>query len=138
MMGLQFPKGEKRVTARMRTKRQAAKVVTTVRARCVERDGDCRIGDWELNPDDWHDDALRGDGQPAIVCEGRSEWAHLGDKKRFKTRGMPAERRHTTAGSLMLCTRHHTDYDHGRLQIVGEDANEPLEFRYVTGRRQTA
>lgn len=127
---LTFAKSEPRVKARMRTKRQAAKVVQHVRAQCVERDGDCRIGEWEHNPHDLHDDALTGDGQRAIVCDGRSEWAHLGAQKRFKTRGQPATTRHTTAGSLMLCQRHHRDYDAGRLEIVGADANGVLDFRY--------
>lgn len=113
-----------------RTKRQAQKVVTRVRAACVERDGHCRIGEWENNPCDLHDGALTGDGQPVIGCEGRSEWAHLGAQKRFKTRGQPATTRHTTAGSLMLCQRHHRDYDAGRMEIVGDNADGVLDFSY--------
>lgn len=125
-----FPKGptqRKRINA---VRRQAAKVVKSVRAQCVERDGDCRIGDWENNPCDCHDGALTGDGEPVKGCEGRSEWAHLGEQKRFKTRGQPATTRHTTAGSLMLCTRHHRDYDAGRMEIRGDDANGVLGFSY--------
>jgi hypothetical protein len=63
------------------------------------------------------------------LCHGVSEWAHLGDKKRFKTRGQAPEIRHTTAGSLMLCQKHHADYDAGRMAIDGDDANLPLRFR---------
>jgi hypothetical protein len=101
----------KRVKARKR--RHAAKVVKSVRAQCVERDGYCRAG-WD---------------RPVALCHGVSEWAHLGDKKRFKTRGQAPEIRHTTAGSLMLCQKHHADYDAGRMAIDGDDANLPLRFR---------
>jgi hypothetical protein len=83
-----------------RQRRTAAKVVQRVRAQCVERDGDCR-----MRGISWH------------VCGGESEWAHLGDKKRARTRGMAPEIRHTTAGSLMLCTTAHAAYDAGRIQI---------------------
>jgi hypothetical protein len=74
-----------------------------------------------------------GDKGRALVglCDGVSEWAHLGDKKRFKTRGQAPEVRHTTAGSLMLCTKHHQDYDAGRMVIEGDDANLPLKFERV-------
>ena len=129
------PKPELRRTVRMRAKRQAAKVVKVVRAQCVERDGYCRIGEWENNPDDLHDGALTGEGEPLIACDGRSEWAHLGEQKRFKTRGQPATKRHTTAGSLMLCQRHHRDYDAGRMEIRGDDANGVLDFWYRQRRR---
>lgn len=95
----------------------------TIREEVAKRDGACRLGDWENNPYDVHSDALEGD-----ACEGRSKWAHLGKKKRARTRGLPPEERHTTAGSLMLCTKHHDDYDDGRLLIVGEDADVTLEF----------
>lgn len=105
-----------------------------VRALVADRDGHCRIGDWELNPGDTHDDAMSAEGPDGHlgVCDGKSEWAHLGDKKRFKTRGLPPEERHTTAGSLMLCAKHHRMYDtEHTLHIVGDDADLPLEFRCV-------
>jgi hypothetical protein len=79
-----------------------------------------------MHPFDWHDDVLN----EMSTCEGRSEWAHLGDQKRFKTRGKPPEERHTTAGSLMLCRFHHRAYDTGRLRIIGTDANHPLDFEW--------
>lgn len=104
-----------------RDKRYAAKI----RADVAERDGLCRLGEWENNPDDWHSDAVND------VCDGGSQWAHFGEKKRFKTRGLPPEERHTMAGSLMLCEKHHDDYDEGRLVITAQtslDCNGPLNF----------
>lgn len=92
----------------------------TIRAQVAERDGWCRV-----RRDGWTDAILMVFG----ACNGASEWAHLGDKKRFKTRGLPPEERHTTAGSLMLCEKHHDAYDEGRLTILGDDANGTLEFR---------
>jgi hypothetical protein len=119
---LEKPEPRRRVKAR--EQRQAAKVVKSVRAQCVDRDGYCRIYQHR-----W----IQGFGStPRLgACEGASEWAHLGEKKRFKTRGQAPEIRHTTAGSLMLCAKHHDDYDEGRLRIVGDDANQPLRFEAV-------
>jgi hypothetical protein len=31
----------------------------------------------------------------------------------------------------MLCTKHHDDYDEGRMAIDGDDANLPLKFERV-------
>lgn len=107
-----------------------ARYASSVRKIVADRDGACRIGDWENNPEDIHCDSVTGEGGwPGLPCGGLSEWAHLGDKKRFKTRGLPPEERHTPAGSLMLCAQHHDDYDEGRLQIIGGDAELALEFR---------
>jgi hypothetical protein len=111
-------KPEPRRRVKARKQRHAAKVAKSVRAQCVERDGWCRV----------HTDARKA-GRGSTGCEGWSEWAHLGDKKRFKTRGQSPELRHTTAGSLMLCVQHHADYDEGRMAIIGDDANLPLRFR---------
>lgn len=122
--GLAFgtgPTRRKRINA---VRRQAAKVVKSVRAQCVERDGYCRLAQWPSS-----DRLFSG---LTNTCVGPSEWAHLGEHKRFKTRGQPATRRHTTAGSLMLCTRHHRDYDAGWMEIRGDDANGVLDFRYGT------
>lgn len=113
-------KPERRSAEKARGKRKATKVVKSVRARCVERDGYCRM--------------LTDSGAYSVGCAGPSEWAHLGDKKRFKTRGQPPEQRHTTAGSLMTCKRHHDAYD-GR-SVPGLDiiiltelgADGPLKF----------
>lgn len=100
------PKGTTRQQAKGRKDRTAAKVVKSVRAQCVERDGECRFGDWENNPGDWHSDALEGD-----ACEGPSQWCHMHQKRRSKTQGQAPEIRHTTADSFMGCQRHHDAYD---------------------------
>lgn len=101
------PKGPKRKTIKGRKARKEKAVKTTVRELCVERDGFCRFGTYR--------DDVRDIVGP---CDGRSEWMHLGDKKRARTRGMAPEVRHTTADSMMGCSRHHRDYDAGRMQIV--------------------
>jgi hypothetical protein len=80
----------------------------------VERDGDCRICDWEKNPSDTHEDDLP---MPDEMSAGRSEWAHLERGKRARTRGMKPELRHSTYSSAMLCTFHHRLYDAGHLRI---------------------
>ena len=101
------PKSEPRKKAKARGKRAEQKVEQSVRAACVLRDGDCRVGSI-LN---------RLFVLTFCRCGGESEWAHLGDQRRFKTRGQEPEARHTTTGSLMLCTEHHQDYDQHRLEI---------------------
>jgi len=123
-------------TARYRAKRRRAEtpVIKFVRAQCAERDGDCRVCDWENNPDDWHSDDLEPIDD--LMCNP-SQWAHLGDGKRARTRGMKPEQRHTTAKSLILCQVHHDRYD-GRakprmfiaeLDNHGLGADGPLEFK---------
>ncbi len=84
-------------------KRAERKVVTSVRAECVKRDGYCRV---------------RRDGFLVGDCEGKSEWAHLPSHRRSKTRGQEPERRHTTAGSCMLCQKHHDQLDGRRLPRI--------------------
>ncbi|HET9024320.1 MAG TPA: hypothetical protein VFN64_07080, partial [Burkholderiaceae bacterium] len=87
----------KRTAAKRRAER---KVAAEVREAVELRDGYCR-----LHP---HDATLRrvlwGLFGP---CGGASEWAHLGDARRFKTRGMAPEARHSRMGSLKLCAAHH-------------------------------
>lgn len=95
------PKPEPRKRTKARAARRAAKVVKSVRQQCVERDGYCRM------QRDFNVDLLLLVG----VCQGESQWAHFDEKKRFKTRGMKPETRHTTEGSLMLCQWHHDRYD---------------------------
>lgn len=87
-------------TARHRAKRRRAEapVAAKVRAACVERDGYCRF-------------------MGLTQCAGPSQWAHLGEKKRARTRGMAPEARHTTTHSAMACERHHWLYDSGKLAI---------------------
>lgn len=101
-----FPKPEKRKTTKARRKRVEGSVTTRVRAACVRRDGPCR---------------LRG---VAVVgaCAGPSQWAHVGVHRRFQTRGQSPALRHTTAGSCMLCQRHHEAYDAHLFTIDGTTA----------------
>lgn len=74
-----------------------SQVIAIVRPQVVERDGFCRLGKNLL--------AAMG------PCSGPSEWAHLGDSRRNNTKHLPAEERHTVAGSIMLCRGHHRQYD---------------------------
>ena len=119
--GIACPKPEPRKRVKARRTRQAAKVVKSVRAQCVKRDGFCRMASW---PSDVLD--------VFTYCYGPSEWAHLAEKRRSKTRGQAPEVRHTTAGSLMLCRGHHNAYDRAHtLKIVSltvQGANGPLRF----------
>lgn len=92
------PKPEPRKRTKGRADRAESKVAQQVRAECVARDGDCRLNDRCLV-------ALFG------ACSGDSEWAHMHDKRRSKTRGMAPKERHASESSLMLCSRHHARYD---------------------------
>lgn len=118
---LKFAKPEKRRTTKGRKDRAEVKVEQKVRAECVERDGDCRLK-----------------GVDGANCRGESEWAHLDDKKRARTRGMAPEERHTAGGSLMLCTFHHASYDNGGIDleplIQSVGANGRLGYRIVRDR----
>lgn len=87
-------------------RRKEAAVIAKVREACVERDGQCRLNDWQL---------VYG------PCEGASQWAHLFDKKRFQTRGMKPSDRHATKWTAMLCERHHRLYDLHVLHIEPEN-----------------
>ncbi len=94
-----------------------AAVIARVRPIVALRDSTCRIGK----------NLTTGIG----YCGGVPEWAHLGDHRRFKTRGLKPELRHTTAGTLMLCTIHHGDYDQHRIEIAAltdRGADGPLAF----------
>ncbi len=106
--------------ARRKKKRTESKHALKIRALVAERDGYCRV---------------RAAGAEFLVgeCKGVSEWAHYADSRRFKTRGLPPEQRHSTAGSLMLCSKHHAAYDRQKtLVIIGADCNEPLQFQRAT------
>lgn len=112
------PKPEPLKRTKRRKLRKESEVKMEVRAFCVVRDGDCR---------------LRG-RLPWFPCDGVSEWAHLGDKKRARTRGMKPEDRHTSAGSMMLCTVHHRAYDDGRMSyrpLTKQGANGLVVFRFA-------
>lgn len=92
MPPLAFSKPEPRKRTKARKQRSEIAVKRMVRAIVAARDGYCRA--WRLGP-----------------CEGALEWAHLEDKRRAHTVGMPPEERHTTTHTCMLCTRHHQLYD---------------------------
>lgn len=102
-----------------------------MRATCVERDGQCRahINTRYERVDFSGGHLLLGD------CEGVSEWAHMHERRRSKTRNQAPEVRHDTKYSLMLCTRHHAQYDgreRPRLFITAltrRGADGPLKFR---------
>ena len=127
------PKPKPRATEKRANRRVEAKIKRQVRAACVERDAYCRldvvdaINSWG---DSYVSSSLCWSGLGN--CVGWSEWAHMGEKKRFKTRGMAPEARHTTADSLMLCMWHHRMYDLGELAITAlseRGADGPLEFK---------
>lgn len=87
-----------------------------VRARVFSRDSWCRALQW--TPEMW----------AWSKCEGPDEWAHFADHRRARTRGKAPEERHTTAGSLRLCRKHHMMYDgklRPRLNIVPVDYAAP-------------
>jgi hypothetical protein len=89
-------------TPRKRVNAKAKRVESThaqqVRALVVERDGSCRLADPAL----W---LIFG------ACSGESEFAHMPERRRSKTRGMDPKIRHDKAHTLMLCTKHHAMAD---------------------------
>ncbi|MEY4385813.1 MAG: hypothetical protein RLY20_1096 [Verrucomicrobiota bacterium] len=95
------PKPEPRKRIKARQSRAEAAVKKAVRAQCVLRDGYCLITS-RLPRSLW---SLLG------PCAGDSQWAHIGRHRRCFTRGLAPEERHTTAGSGMLCDKHHDAYD---------------------------
>lgn len=109
--GLAYPKGPSRKTLKGRVKRSEATVKREVRAACVERDGYCRLA------------GLAIVGQ----CQGRSEWSHMAGHRRSQTMGRPADERHATAWTSMLCTKH------GKLEEDDAIAIVPLTDRGLDG-----
>ena len=101
-----FGTGESRSTEKAVRDHLENIVIGRVRARCIERDGFCRL---RIKPGRGVTHAPLGE------CRGPSEWAHLAPLRRFETRGRPPEERHTIIGSMMLCKRHHDLYE-GRLR----------------------
>jgi hypothetical protein len=101
MLAQPRPEPQRRVKAR--SKREAAKIVRQVRAACVERDGRCRYAN------DVHAAVLTLPAGAVCItyCEGESEWAHLNEFARYKTRGQPPAARHHTHGTAIICKRHH-------------------------------
>jgi hypothetical protein len=96
-------------TARARAaKRRKDRAVADQIYRIVSlRDGSCRLTSLFSGAINW-----------VGPCEGRAEWAHLHSHRRSKTRGQPPDERHTEAGSVMLCTKHHRDYDAKKFQLL--------------------
>ena len=95
-------------------------MIARERARTVARDGHCRLAD------------TPGFGP----CHIASEWAHLEGKRRYKTRGLPPEQRHSTAWSAMLCKWHHDAYDAHDIEceaVTSRGANGPLRWSRETG-----
>lgn len=127
---LAFPKPEPRRRTKGRKDRVERVVRQSVRAQCVERDHDCRLGAWF-----WRDDfSVEVWGSE---CRGESEWAHLKGHRRSQTRGQAPEARHTTTHSLMLCTRHHGMEERGRLivtPLTPRGCDGPLRFEVKEGR----
>lgn len=118
--------------------REEAKVEKAVRAECVKRDGYCRYGVLKIG-DVIHPmramNAIGHLGAADVVlsamCDGPSEWAHLEDTRRARTMKMRPELRHHTKGTMMLCRKHHAQYDARliRLRFVSAaGADGPLEF----------
>jgi hypothetical protein len=121
------PKPRPRQSVQRANRRVAAKIVRAVRAACVERDGTCRYALDAGAGDIWATISIK-----VMECDGESQWAHLEDKRRFKTRGLPPEERHTTRESVMLCQRHHDDYDDRKLTVeflTERGADGPLAWR---------
>lgn len=119
-----FPKPERRRTTKARADRRERAVVKAVREHVERRDGRCRLAR-----------AARLHPEVFGACDGPGAWAHHGDKKRFKTRGLPPEERHTVEDSLMLCNgRHHPDYDNYRVAITPVDPERRCEGELVARR----
>lgn len=97
--GIACPKGKTRKQLKAAKDRAEMKVIKRVRAKCVVRDGFCR---------------LMGVGP----CFGVSEWCHMRPKTRAHTRGLPPEVRHTTEHSFMGCTSHHDAYDDHKIELT--------------------
>lgn len=119
---------EPRKRAKGRRLRTEAKVKKSVRAQCVDRDGECRLRDGD------HDN-VAGVALGQFDCRGPSQWCHMRAKRRSQTRGQAPEVRHTTADSFMGCQRHHDQYD-GRAKprlfiakLTAKGADGPLKFR---------
>lgn len=132
------PKPEKRKRLKARKKRAETTVKKNVRMLCVEREGFCALNSAAMR---WRNGPKAFTGLKDVVlippndvgaCHGQSEWAHMHAKRRSKTLGLPPEKRHDTAHSLMLCHKHHEDYDAKRLVITAltrKGADGPLKFR---------
>lgn len=119
------PKPEKRKTTKGRKDRAEDKQKHMVRMLCALRDGGCRMAGPTIFSDVYSYETA------FVDCRGESEWAHMHSRRRAKTRNMAPEIRHDSAHSLMLCTKHHQDYDAHKLRITAltrKGADGPLKF----------
>lgn len=106
-----IPKPESRKKVRDRERRSASDIIVVERKKTSNRDGYCRLY--------WSDAKTRETVWGLFGrCRGPSEWAHYNDThRRSKTVGKPPEERHTSVHSMMLCERHHDDYDLNRIDV---------------------
>jgi hypothetical protein len=105
---LAHPKGPTRRELKGQLDYRERQIIDRNRAKCVRRDGTlgCRIGYWQKTE-------TFGD------CYGASEWNHF--DKRSLTMNEPAEERHSSRITGMLCGTHHTLVD-----------NHEIKFEYQT------
>ena len=116
MTSLAYPKPVTRQRLKARKDRAEAAVIVFVRSFVVERDGYCRCKGYGLG-----------------ACMGPSEWAHLEDHRRARTRGQSPERRHDRRFSMMLCAIHHRRYDAHTLVMAflsDRGADGPIQWYY--------
>src|SRR5262245_25370929 len=104
------------ITARLRAAkaRKDRSYASAVRDEVMARDGFCRYG--YVPPQDRSD------------CAGVSEWAHI--EGRYKTRGMKPEKRHSTRGTLMLCSAHHRAH-HAKTLVIEAPSPKGCDGRLV-------
>lgn len=95
------PKPKKGRLAKKARDRLEPAIVKAVRKLVDERDGYCRLH--------WTNRSATGRLLLAFfgTCSGPSEWCHVEEKRRGKTRGQAPEERHTTQGSVKFCRQHH-------------------------------
>jgi hypothetical protein len=122
---LAFPKGPTRAEIKSREDREEQQIIKRNRAKCVRRDGDCRIGYWG-------DSAVELFGE----CFGASQWHHL--DPRSLTRNEPPEVRHSTTITMMACGSHHRMLDLHEIKYepqTEDGADGPLTFWVDESRR---
>jgi hypothetical protein len=117
------PKGPSRKTLKRKARALEVDIIDRVRAECVDRDGYCRI---------------RQSGADALLgpCRSFSQWAHLEEHRRGKTRNQPPEERHQRKFSCMMCDGHHDLYDLHRFRITyltDDAADGPLRYEKSSG-----
>jgi hypothetical protein len=121
-------KPEPRKKRKAREKRAESKAMTAAWDDATNRDGYCRL--YVLDPS-WRAQLWRMFGP----CRGPGEFAHLGESRRFKTRGLPPAERHSADGGIKLCAAHHREgphaYDRHTLaieELTDQRANGRLRF----------